>query len=115
MTNAACLDFDSQERFKPATVERAACRFPSRVMCFCVALTLCAVPTFGQTGPTKSARGGGLLGSPDFKPTPDRPIGWRGDWTGRFPGATPPTEWNRRVRAVTTEIKYQAGRPSGEP
>src|SRR6185503_13321428 len=34
------------------------------------------------------------LGSPDFRPTPSQPFGWRGDGTGRFPGATPPTEWS---------------------
>lgn len=34
------------------------------------------------------------LGSPDFRPTPEQPFGWRGDGTGRFPGATPPTEWS---------------------
>jgi len=55
------------------------------------------------------------LGSPDFKPTPERPVGWRGDWTGRFPGATPPMEWSRRVKGLTTEIKCSAGKPSGEP
>lgn len=36
------------------------------------------------------------LGSPRFYPTTERPLGWRGDWTGRFPGATPPTRWSRR-------------------
>lgn len=30
------------------------------------------------------------LGHEDFLPTPDRPIGWRGDGNGAFPGATPP-------------------------
>ena len=45
----------------------------------------------------------------------ERPVGWRGDWTGRFPGATPPMEWSRRVKGITSEIKYQAGKPSGEP
>ena len=59
--------------------------------------------------------GGPLLGSPDFKPTPQRPLGWRGDWTGRFPGATPPIQWSRRVKGITSELKYQAGKPSGEP
>ncbi len=58
---------------------------------------------------------GPSLGSQDFLPTPQRPIGWRGDWTGRFPGATPPAQWSRRVKGVTAEIKYQAGKPSGEP
>src|SRR4051812_38958448 len=29
------------------------------------------------------------LGSPAFQPAPERPVGWRGDGTGRYPGATP--------------------------
>ena len=58
---------------------------------------------------------GALLGSTEFKPTSQRPIGWRGDWTGRFPGATPPTDWSRRVKGITSEIKYQADKPAGEP
>ena len=55
------------------------------------------------------------LGSPDFRPSPTRPVGWRGDWTGRFPGAKPPTEWSRRIKGSTTEIRYQADKPAGEP
>ena len=35
-------------------------------------------------------------GSPKFLPTADSPVGWRGDGSGRFPGATPPTSWERR-------------------
>src|SRR5689334_20512981 len=58
---------------------------------------------------------GESLGSPSFKSTPDRPVGWRGDWTGRFPGATPPIEWSRRARGLTSEIRYQAAKPVGEP
>lgn len=34
------------------------------------------------------------LGHADFKPTPERPVGWRGDGTGRYPGATPVTDWD---------------------
>src|SRR5262245_57465262 len=55
------------------------------------------------------------LGSPEFKATPERPCGWRGDWTGRFPGATPPTTWSRRIHGVTTTLRYQAAKPAGEP
>ena len=36
------------------------------------------------------------LGAPDSVPTPDRPVGWRGDGTGRYPGAKPPLVWERR-------------------
>jgi len=41
-----------------------------------------------------SAETTATLGSPDFRPTLQRPFGWRGDGSGRFPGATPPTEWS---------------------
>ncbi|MCY3017437.1 MAG: PQQ-binding-like beta-propeller repeat protein [Planctomycetota bacterium] len=58
---------------------------------------------------------GALLGSPGFSPSPERPIGWRGDWTGRYPGATPPLQWSRRVKGLTAELKYQARKPVGEP
>ncbi len=34
------------------------------------------------------------LGSPDFRPSPTTPFGFRGDSTGRFPAATPVTEWS---------------------
>jgi len=34
------------------------------------------------------------LGHPDFRPSPEHPVGYRGDWTGRYPGATPPLEWS---------------------
>src|SRR5678815_105657 len=74
---------------------------------------------FGQTispasADARPAQAGKSLGSPDFKPAPDRPVGWRGDWSGRFPGASPPMEWSRRAKGLTSEIKYQAGKPSGE-
>jgi outer membrane protein assembly factor BamB len=34
------------------------------------------------------------LGHKDFVPNPQHPVGWRGDGTGVFPGATPPTAWD---------------------
>jgi len=33
------------------------------------------------------------VGHPDFYPSSERTIGWRGDRTGAFPGATPVTKW----------------------
>ncbi len=35
-----------------------------------------------------------LLGASTFAPSADHPVGWRGDWTGKYPGATPPLEWS---------------------
>lgn len=37
------------------------------------------------------------LGHAGFRPSPQRPVGWRGDNTGRFPGATPVTSWDVRT------------------
>jgi outer membrane protein assembly factor BamB len=34
------------------------------------------------------------LGAPAYRPSIERPFGWRGDGSGRFPGATPVTEWS---------------------
>ena len=55
------------------------------------------------------------LGSTSFIPTPENPIGWRGDGTGRYPGATPPLRWSRRALGFTADLKYQAAKPVGEP
>jgi outer membrane protein assembly factor BamB len=57
------------------------------------------------------AAGSGLLGSPSFMPTPERPIGWRGDGTGRYPGATPPTAWSRSRGGGGQGILYAAPLP----
>ena len=57
----------------------------------------------------------GALGSSHFAPSADRPVGWRGDGTGRYPGATPPLQWSRRVKGITSDLKHQARKPTGEP
>jgi outer membrane protein assembly factor BamB len=36
------------------------------------------------------------LGDPKFTPSLERPVGWRGDGTGRYPAANPPTQWERK-------------------
>ncbi|HUR44407.1 MAG TPA: PQQ-binding-like beta-propeller repeat protein [Candidatus Saccharimonadales bacterium] len=74
---------------------------------------LCGVSSLGLAR-AEDSRVAATLGSPGYKPTPEHPVGWRGDWTGRFPGATPPLEWSRRVKAITSQITYQANRPSGK-
>ena len=43
------------------------------------------------------------LGAPDFRPSMERPFGWRGDGTGRFPGATPVTDWSE-----TENVRWSA-------
>ena len=41
-----------------------------------------------------AAETGPALGAPDFRPTPEHAFGFRGDGSGRFPSAPPPTEWS---------------------
>ena len=92
-------------------------RMPSAWVLFvatCVAVLAMRQEGFPTSASFAAAPGEAALGSGDFKPTPQRPVGWRGDWTGRFPGATPPLDWSRRVKGITSQISYQADRPSGE-
>ena len=48
------------------------------------------------------------LGSAGFAPSLERPFGWRGDGSGRFPGATPATEWSE-----TKNVRWSARVGSG--
>lgn len=61
---------------------------------------------FGQASPQ--------LGAPDFKVSPEHPVGWRGDSSGRFPAATPPLEWYRRPKGAYNSIRVSATNPKGE-
>ena len=51
-----------------------------------------------------------LLGSPEYQPSAARPFGFRGDGSGRFPGATPALEWSstKNVRWSATVGKGYA-------
>jgi len=53
------------------------------------------------------------LGSVDWTPTSDHPVGWRGDGTGRFPAADPPTQWGRTVKGFYAELQCLGGKPQG--
>ena len=72
-----------------------------------------ATPLAGKHG--KTANDQAPLGSSDFYPSPEHTVGWRGDGSGRFPGATPPTVWSRRLADITSEIMVQAVKPTGKP
>ncbi len=50
------------------------------------------------------------LGSPAYYPSPERPVGWRGDGSGKYPAAEPPVHWARAAKSVT-ELRSQAARP----
>jgi outer membrane protein assembly factor BamB len=88
----------------------------SRVLIATISLALLALAMpAGHAADHPRANPDALLGAADFLPTPQHPVGWRGDWSGRYPGATPPLQWERRVKAITSEIRCQAKKPSGEP
>src|SRR5438045_739996 len=39
------------------------------------------------------------LGASEFQPSPEQPVGWRGDGSGRYPGANGPLAWERKPAA----------------
>lgn len=78
---------------------------PMRVLA-CSLLLLC--------GPALARAAEPQLGSPDFKASPEHPLGWRGDGSGRYPGATPPTDWGRWAKTSIRETRSQAAKPKGE-
>ncbi|HEY3318877.1 MAG TPA: PQQ-binding-like beta-propeller repeat protein [Planctomycetota bacterium] len=50
------------------------------------------------------------LGSREFSPSPQRPVGWRGDGNGRYPAAEPPLTWGRQAKAING-LRTQAKKP----
>jgi outer membrane protein assembly factor BamB len=62
--------------------------FPALAGRACLALTLLA------TGTTVAWSAEPPLGAAELRASPEHPLGWRGDGTGRFTGATPPTTWS---------------------
>ena len=74
-------------------------------------IALCAPALAAPQKPPATAP----FGSVNFQPSPEQPVGWRGDGTGRYPGATPPTSWERKSSgdAYTTKgIVWMAPLPN---
>jgi len=46
--------------------------------------------------------------------TSPRIVGWRGDGTGRYPEATPPTVWGRWPKGPLRDLRSQARKPQGD-
>ena len=63
-----------------------------------------------QTAPAKG-NDKAPLGSAEFHPSPTHPVGWRGDGTGQFPGATPPTTWTRGANGERKNILWESKLP----
>ncbi len=68
-----------------------------------LSILICGVPALAAD---KEAQ----LGSPDFSPSPERPVGWRGDGSGRYPAANPPVSWGSVATSVKG-LRSQATKP----
>ena len=55
---------------------------------------VCALISTAAAAASKSTANA-PLGSLKYEPSAAQPIGWRGDGSGRYPAATPPTSWER--------------------
>ncbi len=55
-----------------------------------------------------------LPGSADFRASPEQPVGWRGDGSGHFPGATPSLNWSLKD-GKGTNIAWQSLMPFDSP
>ena len=50
-------------------------------------------------------------GTTDLQPSSERPVGWRGDGTGRYPAARPPIQWSASEH-VRWQVEVGAGQSS---
>ena len=78
--------------------------------------TALAVPAGVGAAAESVDRGGDAaaakLGHPDFHPSPSQPVGFRGDWTGHYPAASPPLSWG--MLHEPRNLLWQAGVGVGE-
>ena len=105
---------------RPLQMSWQGVRSPFRVRSFAASITmalvffggsLCVAPADGaDIRSAKTDEDRPLLGSPAFRPSPEYPFGWRGDGSGRYPGATPPLHWGRESVAVS-QLRCQAAKP----
>lgn len=76
-------------------------------------------PRTGATAGDESATPKGdpkaPLGSPSYYPSLERPTGWRGDNSGRYPGATPPVTWTKENVLWHSPPFEKWGKPMGNP
>jgi outer membrane protein assembly factor BamB len=82
-------------------------------ICALALLVVCGASTAAWPAEAPSSA---LLGAPAFMPSPARPVGWRGDGTGHYPGATPPTKWSRTLsggRPQSSGILWMTPIPAG--
>ena len=65
----------------------------------------------GEKSATTAPAGGTQLGALNYQPSPEHIVGWRGDGSGRYTGATPPTVWSRVAKTIIREFRCQGSKP----
>jgi len=76
-----------------------------------MALLICgALPVTAEDASPKKGDDKAPMGSPDFYPSPEHPVGWRGDGSGRYPAAMPPVHWGSVATSVKG-LRSQAAKP----
>ncbi len=80
-------------------------------ICMAMALLICgALPVTAEDASPKKGDDKAPMGSPDFYPSPEHPVGWRGDGSGRYPAAMPPVHWGSVATSVKG-LRSQAAKP----
>ena len=51
---------------------------------------------------------------PSAAPEPLKITGWRGDWTGRYPDATPPLQWSVHPKNFVGELRCSTKKPAAD-
>lgn len=81
----------------------------SNLLSLLTSTLLLSAAMVGETGPSTGGVAKDVpFGHPDFSPSPHRPVGWRGDGSACYPGATPVTEWNL---AAGSNLRWQVELP----
>src|SRR5262245_10122557 len=100
-------------RAKKEAYEREA---SMKTLARCVVLALALGSAVAESAEPPPGGSTGPMGSTKFQPSMERPIGRRGDGSGRYPGATPPTKWERRKSGggyTASGILYAVPLPNG--
>ena len=71
-------------------------------------ISLATVFLFVWPAAPRSASGGDAASAPAGAGV----VGWRGDWTGRFPTATPVTTWSVKPKSPVSGLRCQTTRPA---
>jgi hypothetical protein len=71
------------------------------------AITVVCLCTAGEAPVANKRNDKAPMGSADFYPSPAHPIGWRGDGTGCYPGANPPTVWFQKATGESKNILWK--------